>query len=88
MNVIVKDLNVGDERLNRLLAFLDGEDYEWSSKPIPVVDSLELIQRMRIEAEMANIKAAKSDDVYTREKAANDLYCIRHVLEMIKDNHA
>lgn len=34
MTVTITNLNAGDEKINRLLAFLDSEDFEWSSKSL------------------------------------------------------
>jgi hypothetical protein len=32
MNIYIENLNEGDEKFNRLLAFLDGEDIKWSTQ--------------------------------------------------------
>lgn len=31
MDIFIKNLKIGDEKTNRLLAFLDGEDIKWST---------------------------------------------------------
>lgn len=34
MNITILNLTVGDEKTNRLLAFLDGEEIHWTTQPV------------------------------------------------------